>query len=98
IHFLPHLPTRRSSDLPETCVTCVTPHGTGQPAPKTPMPGPWHFVTLDVRRSVMKHFALFALLSATVPAAFGAAGTVHLLQKPARSEEHTPELQSRADL
>jgi tricorn protease len=34
----------------------------------------------------MKHFTLLALLSASAPAAFGAAGTLHLLQKPAMNK------------
>ena len=34
----------------------------------------------------MKIFTLLALLGAAVPATFGAAGTVHLLQKPAMNK------------
>ncbi|MBZ5626109.1 MAG: PDZ domain-containing protein, partial [Acidobacteriia bacterium] len=34
----------------------------------------------------MKHFTLLALFTATVPVAFGAAGSLHLLQKPAMNK------------
>src|SRR6266404_5773912 len=42
--------------------------------------------TLVNQRSTMKYSAVIALLSATVPAAFGAGATLHLLQKPAMNK------------
>src|ERR1039457_1461301 len=47
---------------------------------------PHLLVTLYNQRFAMKYFTLLALLSATVSVAFGAAGTLHLLQKPAMNK------------
>src|ERR1039457_1497495 len=47
---------------------------------------PHLLVTLYNQRFAMKYFTLLALLSATGTVAFGAAGTLHLLQKPAMNK------------
>ena len=41
----------------------------------------------------MKYITLLALVTATVPVTFGAAGTLHLLQKPAMNKTEIARLQ-----